>query len=155
MTDRFRSTTDKFQSTTDRFQYTTDRFRSTNWQLLMTAQDQKVPIGLNCRYFATGSADALVSVWDARELACIKTFSRLEWPVRSHSYTQFVRGRGHHFYRKEKGRSCQVWNVFDVHTSKTSKAKLVPVLLHLWRINGETTGGFIPVEDFHLVKTHP
>jgi hypothetical protein len=23
-----------------------------------------------------------VSVWDARELACIKTFSRLEWPVK-------------------------------------------------------------------------
>ena len=35
------------------------------------------------RYFATGSADALVSVWDANELACIKTFSRLEWPVRT------------------------------------------------------------------------
>ena len=35
------------------------------------------------RYFATGSADALVSVWDANELACIKTFSRLEWPVSS------------------------------------------------------------------------
>ena len=33
------------------------------------------------RYFATGSADALVSVWDAHELTCIKTFSRLEWPV--------------------------------------------------------------------------
>ena len=33
------------------------------------------------RYFATGSADALVSVWDANELACVKTFSRLEWPV--------------------------------------------------------------------------
>ena len=37
---------------------------------------------LRCgRYFATGSADALVSVWDANELACIKTFARLEWPV--------------------------------------------------------------------------
>ena len=41
---------------------------------------------LRCgRYFATGSADALVSVWDANELACIKTFARLEWPVERNS----------------------------------------------------------------------
>jgi THO complex subunit 3 len=39
------------------------------------------------RYFATGSADALVSVWDAHELACIKTFSRLEWPVRTITFS--------------------------------------------------------------------
>jgi len=39
------------------------------------------------KYFATGSADALVSVWDAHELACIKTFSRLEWPVRTISFS--------------------------------------------------------------------
>ena len=30
------------------------------------------------RYFATGSADALVSLWDLEELACVRTFSRLE-----------------------------------------------------------------------------
>lgn len=34
---------------------------------------------LLCRYFATGSADALVSLWDCDELVCIRTFSRLEW----------------------------------------------------------------------------
>jgi THO complex subunit 3 len=28
------------------------------------------------RYFATGSADALVSLWDVDELACLRTFSR-------------------------------------------------------------------------------
>jgi THO complex subunit 3 len=39
------------------------------------------------KYFATGSADALVSIWDAQELACIKTFSRLEWPVRTISFS--------------------------------------------------------------------
>jgi len=38
-------------------------------------------------YFATGSADALVSVWDAHELACTRTFSRLEWPVRTISFS--------------------------------------------------------------------
>ena len=30
------------------------------------------------RYFATGSADALVSLWDLEELVCVRTFSRLE-----------------------------------------------------------------------------
>lgn len=35
------------------------------------------------RYFATGSADALVSLWDLEELACVRTFSRLDWPVRT------------------------------------------------------------------------
>ncbi len=46
--------------------------------------------------------------------------------------------------------------VFDVHTSKVSK-RLKVVLLHLWRINVKTTGGFIniPVVDFHMVKTAP
>ena len=33
-------------------------------------------------YFAVGSADALVSLWDVNELACVRTFSHLEWPVR-------------------------------------------------------------------------
>lgn len=28
------------------------------------------------KYFATGSADALVSIWDVAELACIRTLSR-------------------------------------------------------------------------------
>lgn len=42
------------------------------------------PLG---RYFATGSADALVSLWDVQELACVRTFSRLEWPVRTLSFS--------------------------------------------------------------------
>ena len=29
----------------------------------------------------------MVSVWDANELACIKTFARLEWPVRTISFS--------------------------------------------------------------------
>ena len=28
------------------------------------------------KYFATGSADALVSIWDVAELACVRTLSR-------------------------------------------------------------------------------
>uniref|UniRef100_A0A1B6GJ84 Uncharacterized protein n=3 Tax=Proconiini TaxID=565685 RepID=A0A1B6GJ84_9HEMI len=42
------------------------------------------PLG---RYFATGSADALVSLWDVDELACVRTFSRLDWPVRTISFS--------------------------------------------------------------------
>ncbi|TVU09048.1 hypothetical protein EJB05_42488 [Eragrostis curvula] len=38
------------------------------------------------RYFAVGSADSLVSLWDVKELLCIKTFSKLEWPVRTVSF---------------------------------------------------------------------
>ncbi|KAL3865004.1 hypothetical protein ACJMK2_006640 [Sinanodonta woodiana] len=38
-------------------------------------------------YFATGSADALVSVWDLAELVCVRTLSRLEWPVRTLSFS--------------------------------------------------------------------
>jgi hypothetical protein len=43
--------------------------------------------------------------------------------------------------------------MLDVHTSKGSKRMKV-VLLHLWRINVKTAGGFIkiPVEDLHMVK---
>lgn len=39
------------------------------------------------KYFATGSADALVSVWDAEELACVRVLSRLDWPVRTISFS--------------------------------------------------------------------
>ncbi|XP_052682680.1 THO complex subunit 3-like [Crassostrea angulata] len=39
------------------------------------------------KYFATGSADALVSIWDVAELACSRTFSTLEWPVRTQSFS--------------------------------------------------------------------
>lgn len=35
------------------------------------------------KYFATGSADALASLWDVKTLSCLRTFSRLEWPVRT------------------------------------------------------------------------
>jgi len=37
--------------------------------------------------FAVGGADALVSLWDVKELACVATFARLEWPVRTLSFS--------------------------------------------------------------------
>ncbi|KAI5730532.1 hypothetical protein M8J76_014714 [Diaphorina citri] len=39
------------------------------------------------KYFAVGSKDALVSLWDAAELTCIRTFQRLDWPVRAISFS--------------------------------------------------------------------
>ncbi|XP_072969317.1 THO complex subunit 3 [Typha angustifolia] len=41
------------------------------------------PLG---RYFAVGSADSLVSLWNVKEMLCIKTFTKLEWPVRTISF---------------------------------------------------------------------
>jgi len=38
------------------------------------------------KYFATGAADALASLWDVKTLSCLRTFSRLEWPVRTLSF---------------------------------------------------------------------
>ncbi|KAM0936545.1 putative transcription factor WD40-like family [Dioscorea sansibarensis] len=38
------------------------------------------------RYFAVGSADSLVSLWDIKEMLCVRTFTKLEWPVRTVSF---------------------------------------------------------------------
>lgn len=39
------------------------------------------------KYFAVGSADALVSIWDATHMACVRTINRLEWPTRTISFS--------------------------------------------------------------------
>jgi THO complex subunit 3 len=39
------------------------------------------------KYFATGSADTLTSLWSASELICIRTFGRSEWPIRTLSFS--------------------------------------------------------------------
>ncbi|CAD5121595.1 DgyrCDS10092 [Dimorphilus gyrociliatus] len=39
------------------------------------------------KHMALGGADALVSVWDVAELACLNTITRLSWPVRSLSFS--------------------------------------------------------------------
>ncbi|KAF7140682.1 hypothetical protein RHSIM_Rhsim06G0234500 [Rhododendron simsii] len=41
------------------------------------------PLG---RYFAVGSADSLVSLWDISQMLCTRTFTKLEWPVRTVSF---------------------------------------------------------------------
>ncbi|KAL4566944.1 hypothetical protein LXL04_031070 [Taraxacum kok-saghyz] len=38
------------------------------------------------RYFAVGSADSLVSLWNISEMLCVRTFTKLEWPVRTISF---------------------------------------------------------------------
>jgi len=42
------------------------------------------PLG---RYFAIGSADALVSLWDVKDITCHRVFPRLDWPVRTISFS--------------------------------------------------------------------
>ena len=37
--------------------------------------------------FAVGGADALVSIWSVKDLVCETTCSRLEWPVRTISFS--------------------------------------------------------------------
>ncbi|KER20940.1 hypothetical protein T265_15203 [Opisthorchis viverrini] len=75
------------------------------------------------RYFAVGSADALVSIWDADEFVCIRTLSRLEWPVRtlgfSHDAKLLAAASEDHFIdigHVETGEQvCQV----GIHSSAT------------------------------------
>ncbi|XP_076812837.1 THO complex subunit 3-like [Clavelina lepadiformis] len=46
-----------------------------------------IKFGNRGKYFATGSADAIVNLWDLSELVCVRTFSRLDWPVRTLSFS--------------------------------------------------------------------
>jgi THO complex subunit 3 len=39
------------------------------------------------RYMALGGADAIVSVWDTEDYVCVRTFTSLEWPVRTLSFS--------------------------------------------------------------------
>mmetsp|Transcript_2345 Transcript_2345/g.3289 ORF Transcript_2345/g.3289 Transcript_2345/m.3289 type:complete len:336 (-) Transcript_2345:237-1244(-) len=39
------------------------------------------------RYFAVGAADSLVSIWSLEDLVCVRTTPRLEWPVRTVSFS--------------------------------------------------------------------
>ncbi|OZJ06344.1 hypothetical protein BZG36_00714 [Bifiguratus adelaidae] len=39
------------------------------------------------RYLATGSADALMTLWDLRDWTCIRTFGELDYPVRTISFS--------------------------------------------------------------------
>lgn len=39
------------------------------------------------RYLATGSADALVNLWDMNEFSCVRTFGKLDWPIRTISFS--------------------------------------------------------------------
>ncbi|KAG5438483.1 hypothetical protein PCANB_002587 [Pneumocystis canis] len=39
------------------------------------------------RYLAVGGSDALVSLWDLDEFVCVRTFSKLDWPVRTLSFS--------------------------------------------------------------------
>ncbi|XP_070674750.1 THO complex subunit 3-like [Malus domestica] len=47
-----------------------------------TAACYCIAIDLIGRYFAVGSVDSVVSLWDISEMLCVKTFPKLESPVR-------------------------------------------------------------------------
>mmetsp|Transcript_12786 Transcript_12786/g.21732 ORF Transcript_12786/g.21732 Transcript_12786/m.21732 type:complete len:296 (-) Transcript_12786:288-1175(-) len=44
-------------------------------------------LALSDKYLAVGSADALVSIWSLDEFVCVRTLSKLEWPVRTISFS--------------------------------------------------------------------
>lgn len=39
------------------------------------------------KYFAVGSNDAIASVWDSENLACLKAFDRPDWPIKTVSFS--------------------------------------------------------------------
>eukprot|EP01111_Echinosteliopsis_oligospora_P018896 TRINITY_DN8901_c0_g1_i1.p1 TRINITY_DN8901_c0_g1~~TRINITY_DN8901_c0_g1_i1.p1 ORF type:complete len:356 (+),score=91.44 TRINITY_DN8901_c0_g1_i1:129-1070(+) len=39
------------------------------------------------RYFAVGSADSLVSLWDLKEMICLRTFGEFQFPLRTLSFS--------------------------------------------------------------------
>ncbi|CAO3631694.1 unnamed protein product [Cunninghamella echinulata] len=52
-----------------------------------TANCYCVEVDPTCNYLAVGSADALVTLWDIKSSACLRTFSELSWPVRTLSFS--------------------------------------------------------------------
>jgi len=73
-----------------------------------------------------GSADALVSLWDADELACLRTFSRLEWPVRAISFS----------YDGKLLASASEDTIIDIgHVDSGEKVAEVPVRKHQQKNN--------------------
>jgi THO complex subunit 3 len=46
-----------------------------------------IDLDLSGKYFGVGGADAITSIWDADEMACIRVMSRLDWPVRTMSFS--------------------------------------------------------------------
>eukprot|EP00040_Diaphanoeca_grandis_P040011 m.260939 g.260939 ORF g.260939 m.260939 type:complete len:327 (-) comp40907_c0_seq1:75-1055(-) len=52
-----------------------------------TANIQSLEFDREGKYFATGGADALVALWHATELVCVRTFSATEWPIRGLSFS--------------------------------------------------------------------
>ena len=44
-------------------------------------------VSFSGKYFASGSADTLTSLWSAAELICVRTFARSESPIRNLSFS--------------------------------------------------------------------
>jgi len=58
-----------------------------------TANTYCIEFDASNKYFAVGSADALVSLWDLDEMVCVRSFGSLSWPIRTLSFShdsQFI-----------------------------------------------------------------
>lgn len=47
-------------------------------EMLVLLKCQSILVTILNRYFAVGSADSLVSLWDIKEMLCVRTFTKLE-----------------------------------------------------------------------------
>lgn len=65
------------------------------------------------RLFAVGSNDATASIWDSENLACIRTITRPEWPVRAISFS-------HDSKFLASGSEDTFIDIADVRTGKTA-----------------------------------
>jgi WD40 repeat protein len=78
------------------------------------------------KYFAVGSADALVSLWDVQSLACVRTFSRLVIYSSFHSFTKtpFTKVGGLDLSRRDLDRDLDL-DVQKISVSTVEKISTV------------------------------
>ena len=89
------------------------------------------------QYFAVGSADALVSLWDVNELACLRTLSRLDWPIRSVSFSydgKLLASASEDLFidighvetgKQEKCKTGQIAKILDIYNYIGHKTKVI------------------------------
>uniref|UniRef100_A0A4X2LFV4 Uncharacterized protein n=1 Tax=Vombatus ursinus TaxID=29139 RepID=A0A4X2LFV4_VOMUR len=76
------------------------------------------------KYFAIGSADSLVSLWDLDELVCVRCLSRLDWPVTTLSFSHDGKmlasaSEGHFIDIAEVETGDRIWKIQGQSTTLT------------------------------------
>jgi THO complex subunit 3 len=72
--------------TVEVYDYTGKGLSASNKLTVLTAHTQNcycIKFDPKDKYFAVGTADALVSIWDLSSFTCVRTLDLLEWPVRT------------------------------------------------------------------------